>query len=91
MWADTPRDLAAQCGVVLSCLPGIAEIEAVTLGPEGVLAGPQPGAALFELAEHGQREGRRLARARLGNAEDVPALKGGRNCLRLNGGRRRVA
>ena len=30
-WADSPRQLAAQCEVICSCLPGPQEMEEVTL------------------------------------------------------------
>ncbi len=39
VWADSPRALAAQCDAVFLSLPGPAEVEAVALGPDGVLAG----------------------------------------------------
>jgi 3-hydroxyisobutyrate dehydrogenase len=42
--------MAAQCEVVFSCLPGIAAIEAVALGPDGVLAGLREGHAFFEMS-----------------------------------------
>ena len=48
LWADTPRALAEQCDVVFSCLPGLKQIEAVALGPDGVLAGIRRGCAYFE-------------------------------------------
>src|SRR5688572_20637188 len=49
-WADTPKELAAQCDVIFSCLPGVAQIEAVALGPDGIIEGIRPGRALFELS-----------------------------------------
>ena len=49
------------------------------------------GAAALEHAEHRQGEGGGLAGARLGDAEDVAALQGVRNGLRLDGRRRVVA
>jgi 3-hydroxyisobutyrate dehydrogenase len=48
IWADTPKAVAEQSEVVISCLPGLAAIEAVALGADGVLAGMRPGQALFE-------------------------------------------
>jgi len=50
VWADTARAVAQQCDVVFTCLPSLAAIEAVVLGPEGVLAGIRPGGALFEMS-----------------------------------------
>ena len=48
IWADTPRAVAGHSEVVITCLPGLAAIEAVALGADGVLAGMRPGQALFE-------------------------------------------
>lgn len=48
-WADTPQALAEQCDVVFTSLPGPPEVESVALGPNGLLAGIRPGAALFDL------------------------------------------
>ena len=51
----------------------------------------RPGAALFEQRQHGQHEGRGLARAGLGEAQHVPALEGVGNGLRLDGRGRGVS
>jgi len=50
VWAETPRAVAAQSEVIFTCLPGTAQIEAVTLGADGALAGMRPGQALFEMS-----------------------------------------
>lgn len=50
IWAPTPSALAQQCDVMFSCLPGVAEIEAVALGTDGILAGIRPGSAFFEMS-----------------------------------------
>src|SRR5271165_3699736 len=50
VWADTPSALASQCEVVFSCLPSEAVVEAVALGPDGVLSGIRPGHAYFEMS-----------------------------------------
>ena len=42
-WGASPRAVAEQCEVVATCLPGPAEMEQVTLGAEGTLAGMRPG------------------------------------------------
>jgi 3-hydroxyisobutyrate dehydrogenase len=47
-WADSPGQVAAQCDVVCICVPGPAEMRAVTLGPGGVLATVRPGAAVVD-------------------------------------------
>jgi 3-hydroxyisobutyrate dehydrogenase-like beta-hydroxyacid dehydrogenase len=38
-WADSPREVAAQCDVVCTCVPGPPEMDAVMRGPGGVLEG----------------------------------------------------
>jgi 3-hydroxyisobutyrate dehydrogenase len=47
-WADTPASLAAACDVVATCLPGPTEMEAVCLGPGGLVANLQPGALYID-------------------------------------------
>jgi 3-hydroxyisobutyrate dehydrogenase len=42
-WAESPADLANRSEVVATCLPGPAEMEAVCLGPRGLLEGIAPG------------------------------------------------
>lgn len=49
-WADTPAALAAGSDLVLTCLPGPAEVEATVLGAGGVLEGLQPGAIYVDLS-----------------------------------------
>ncbi|WP_064736074.1 NAD(P)-dependent oxidoreductase [Azohydromonas australica] len=58
--AQTPRDVARQCDVVFSCLPGLAQIEAVGLAPDGLLAGARPGLAWFETSTSSPALVRRL-------------------------------
>ena len=47
-WADSAAALAAQCDVVCLCLPGPPEMQAVALGPRGLLAGLRPGAICID-------------------------------------------
>jgi len=49
-WADTPSAVAAASDVVFTSLPGPTEVEAVALGPDGLLAGMKRGAAYFDLS-----------------------------------------
>jgi 3-hydroxyisobutyrate dehydrogenase len=49
-WAATPRDVASASEVMFTSLPGPAEVEAVALGPDGLLAGIQRGGACFDLS-----------------------------------------
>jgi 3-hydroxyisobutyrate dehydrogenase len=48
VWADSPRAVAARCDVVCLCVPGPPEMQAVTLGPAGVLEGMAPGAVVVD-------------------------------------------
>src|SRR5256714_5646129 len=50
IWADTPRVLASQADVIFSSLPEPADVEAVALGADGLIAGIKPGAAYFDLS-----------------------------------------
>jgi 3-hydroxyisobutyrate dehydrogenase len=48
IWADTPGDVAEQCNVVATCLPGPVEMEAATMGREGILQKIRPGAIYID-------------------------------------------
>jgi 3-hydroxyisobutyrate dehydrogenase len=48
VWAASPGEVAAQCDVVCVCVPGPPEMQAVTLGPGGVLEGVPSGAAVID-------------------------------------------
>src|SRR5271154_833551 len=50
IWADSPRTLASQADVIFSSLPEPSDVEAVALGPDGLIAGIKPGAAYFDLS-----------------------------------------
>jgi len=50
IWADSPRSLASQVDVIFSSLPEPSDVEAVALGPDGLIAGMKPGAAYFDLS-----------------------------------------
>jgi 3-hydroxyisobutyrate dehydrogenase-like beta-hydroxyacid dehydrogenase len=49
-WADSPRVLAMGADVIFSSLPEPADVEAVALGPDGLLAGIKADAAYFDLS-----------------------------------------
>jgi 3-hydroxyisobutyrate dehydrogenase-like beta-hydroxyacid dehydrogenase len=49
-WANSPRGVAAASDVVFTSLPGPPEVEAVSLGTDGLLAGIKRGAAYFDLS-----------------------------------------
>lgn len=63
VWADNPKAVAEQCEVIFTSLPGPKEVEAVVFGPDGILAGVQPGAAYFDLSTNAQSLVRRFAEA----------------------------
>jgi 3-hydroxyisobutyrate dehydrogenase len=48
VWAESPRDVAAQCDVVCVCVPGPPEMQAVTLGAGGVLEGTHSGVVVID-------------------------------------------
>jgi 3-hydroxyisobutyrate dehydrogenase len=50
VWADSPRALARCSDVIFSSLPEPPDVEAVALGPDGLIAGMKPGAAYFDLS-----------------------------------------
>jgi len=49
-WAASPREVAASSDVIFTSLPGPAEVEAVALGADGLLASIRRGAAYFDLS-----------------------------------------
>ena len=50
IWAETPRALASKADVIFTSLPEPADVEAVALGPDGLVAGIKQGAAYFDLS-----------------------------------------
>jgi 3-hydroxyisobutyrate dehydrogenase len=47
-WANSPREVAAQCDVVCVCVPGPPEMRAVTVGAGGVLESARPGLVVID-------------------------------------------
>jgi 3-hydroxyisobutyrate dehydrogenase-like beta-hydroxyacid dehydrogenase len=47
-WADSPAALAGECEVVVTCLPGPVEMEAVCLGAVSLVAALKPGALYID-------------------------------------------
>src|SRR5438105_15728742 len=60
MWADTPRAVAEASDVVFTSLPGPVEVDAVALGPSGILAGMSPGKAHFDVSTNAPTVVRRI-------------------------------
>jgi 3-hydroxyisobutyrate dehydrogenase len=48
--ASSAADVASQCDVIFTSLPGPAEVETVAVGPNGVLEGIKPGAVYVDLS-----------------------------------------
>jgi 3-hydroxyisobutyrate dehydrogenase len=63
VWADTPRAVAAAAEVVFTSLPGPPEVEAVALGPDGILAGLKKDGAYFDLSTNSPSMVRRIQAA----------------------------
>ena len=59
-WADTDRDLAEACDLVITCLPSPAAVRSVMEGPEGVLEGLGNGKMWLEMSTTDEAEVRRL-------------------------------
>ena len=49
-WADTPREVAEQCEIVFTSLPGPVEVGAVVLGGDGIIEGIAEGSTYFDLS-----------------------------------------
>ncbi|MDH3679772.1 MAG: NAD(P)-dependent oxidoreductase [Acidimicrobiia bacterium] len=60
-WADAPREVAERCDVVLTSLPGPAEVERVALGSAGLAEGAHDGLAYFDLSTNAPSMIRRIA------------------------------
>jgi len=59
-WADSPAAVARRCDVIFSCLPDLHAIEAVALGPDGILSAARPETALFEMSTNSPALARRI-------------------------------
>jgi 2-hydroxy-3-oxopropionate reductase len=45
-----PRDIAASCDVVITMLPGPAQVEEVLVGPDGVIEGAHTGLVVIDMS-----------------------------------------
>ena len=59
-WADSPKELGAQCDVVFTSLPGPPEVEAVATGPNGLIEGMKQGSVWFDMSTNSPTVMRRL-------------------------------
>ncbi len=60
-WRDTPREVAAAAQMVFSMVTDDAALAAVTSGPDGILAGLQPGALYIDMSTVSPAASRDLA------------------------------
>jgi 3-hydroxyisobutyrate dehydrogenase-like beta-hydroxyacid dehydrogenase len=59
-WADSPREVARQCGVVFTSLPGPRQVDEVALSEQGIHAGAAPGLVHVDLSSNSISAVRRL-------------------------------
>ncbi|MGH7096216.1 MAG: NAD(P)-dependent oxidoreductase [Stellaceae bacterium] len=50
VWANSPRQVGEACEVVFASLPVPADVEAVALGPNGLIEGLRPDSAFFDMS-----------------------------------------
>jgi 3-hydroxyisobutyrate dehydrogenase-like beta-hydroxyacid dehydrogenase len=75
IWLDTPREVAAAAGVVISMVTDDDALDAIAAGPDGLLAGLQPGTVYIDMSTVSPHASRRLAahvRARDAQMLDAP-------------------
>ena len=60
-WAPAPRDLAARCDSVFTCLPSPRAVADVVAGEAGLLEGMRPGGTWIDSSTNDPRELQRLA------------------------------
>jgi 3-hydroxyisobutyrate dehydrogenase-like beta-hydroxyacid dehydrogenase len=74
IWRDTPREVAAAADVVFSLVADDGALAAITSGPDGILAGLQPGALYIDMSAVSPGASRALAdRVRSAGATMVDA------------------
>jgi len=66
-WADTPREVAEQSEVVFTMVTNTAAVQAVTDGPDGILAGLRPDTVYVDMSTASPANSRALA-ARVADA-----------------------
>src|SRR5438876_3084629 len=59
-WASSVRDAASQGELILTSLPGPPEVEAVALGPDGIIHAAQPGCVFADLSTNSPTVMRRI-------------------------------
>ncbi|MGB0092117.1 MAG: NAD(P)-dependent oxidoreductase [Solirubrobacteraceae bacterium] len=75
IWRDTPRDVATAAGIVISMVTDDDALDAITAGPDGLLAALRPGAVYIDMSTVSPHASRQLAahvRARDAQMVDAP-------------------
>lgn len=77
--ASSPKEVAAQCPVIITILPGPQEVRLAVLGDEGIIAGIRPNSTLIEMSTIDPLTSREVA-AKLAQKEvnmlDAPVARG---------------
>jgi 3-hydroxyisobutyrate dehydrogenase len=63
IWAENPKVLGRQCDVVFTSLPTPNDVEAVALGPDGLIEGMKPDTALFDMSTNSVSMVRKISAA----------------------------
>ena len=78
-WANTPKEMAENCDIIITCLPSPAISAAVMEADDGILAGMRPGMIWAEMSTTDESEVKRLGaivKAHGGHAIDCPVSGG---------------
>ena len=78
-WANTPKEMAENCDIIITCLPSPAISAAVMEAEDGILAGMRPGMIWAEMSTTDESEVKRLGaivEAHGGHAIDCPVSGG---------------
>jgi 2-hydroxy-3-oxopropionate reductase len=70
--AETPRDIATQVDLVITMLPNSPDVEAVALGPDGIIEGAHPGLIFVDMSSIAPLAARQISEELAG--EGVPML-----------------
>jgi 3-hydroxyisobutyrate dehydrogenase-like beta-hydroxyacid dehydrogenase len=94
VWCETPREVAAAADVTFSSVSDDVAVEAITSGPDGILAGLERGKVYLDMSTIGPRTSRQIAdRVRALGAEmldapvsgSVPAAEDGTLVIMVGG------
>jgi 3-hydroxyisobutyrate dehydrogenase-like beta-hydroxyacid dehydrogenase len=87
IWRDTPREVASAADVVFSMVTDDAALDAITSGPDGILAGLRPGALYVDMSTVSPQASRELAaRVHAAGATMIDAPVSGSVPVAENGG-----